>query len=94
MTSNNQELFLQYNRRKADFLDSLQPCDFRNAASFNQAHIIIDELKKASDKVAADGGDLQEFILKAAQRLFREDSLAIEKLIAVVLGDNNFIKKC
>ena len=35
-----------YQKQKMEFLDSLQPDDFRNGGSFNQAEIIIDDLNK------------------------------------------------
>lgn len=40
------ELEKNYTRAKADFLDALQPDDFRNGSSFNQAEEIIDNLNK------------------------------------------------
>jgi len=72
-----------YQLQKSDFLDNLQPDDFRNGTSFNQAHIIISELQNAVDAVLTKGGDSREFILKASLRLFREDSKAVSELVAL-----------
>lgn len=75
------ELSKNYKQQKMDFLDSLQPDDFRNAASFNQADIIIDEINKALCLAVAKKEDPLEFITKAAKTLFRENSPAIVQLI-------------
>jgi hypothetical protein len=70
-----------YKRQKMDFLDSLQPNDFRNGGSFNQAEIIIDKLNEGLYKAVINKKDGDEFINKAAENLFRNDSPAIEKAI-------------
>ena len=67
----------KYQKQKMEFLDSLQPDDFRNGGSFNQAELIIDELCEA----ASHKENPQEFIEKAATHLFRENSSAVAKLI-------------
>ena len=70
-----------YQQQKTDFLDNLQPDDFRNGGSFNQAEAIIDQLNEAAHKALQNGENSEEFIRKAASHLFREDSAAIEKII-------------
>ena len=71
----------KYERQKADFLDNLQPDDFRNGGSFNQAEIIIDQLNKSLHQAVQRNEDPEEFIRKAVTHLFRENSPAIEKAI-------------
>ncbi len=78
---NSQELVAKYRQEKTDFLDSLQPDDFRNGSSFNQVETIIDELNEGAYHAALDKKDPQEFIKKAATHLFREDSPMAEKLL-------------
>lgn len=68
-----------YEEQKANFLDSLQPDDFRNAGSFNQAEDIIEQLNKALHRAALNKEDSEEFIKKAVKNLFRENSPAVEK---------------
>lgn len=81
-TQNNQhKLFENYKRQKMDFLDSLQPDDFRNGGSFNQAEIIFEQLNKSAYQAFLNQEDSEEFIKKAAIHLFREGSLAVEKLL-------------
>ncbi len=76
------ELIKIYEKQKNNFLDSLQPDDFRNGGSFNQAEIIIDELNKAFYRASIDKKeDAQNFIRKALSHLFRDNSAAIEKAI-------------
>jgi|LauGreStaDraftv2_3_1035109.scaffolds.fasta_scaffold454784_2 hypothetical protein len=75
------KLALQYNQQKIDFLDSLQPDDFRNGGSFNQAEIIIDQLNSALYKAAISNVNKDEFITKAVTHLFRENSAAVKKAI-------------
>ncbi len=72
---------INYEKQKADFLDSLQPDDFRNAGSFNQAEDIIEQLNKALHRAVLNKEDSEEFIKKAAKNLFRENSFAVEKVI-------------
>ena len=72
---------MNYQKQKAEFLDFLQPDDFRNPGSFNQVEEIIDELRKA----AIQKQDRREFIFKAASHLFRENSAAVTKLIDLIL---------
>lgn len=64
-----------------DFLDSLQPDDFRNGGTFNQSEKIIDELNEAFYNAALNKKNPTDFIKKAAHNLFRENSTAAEKLI-------------
>ncbi len=71
----------RYERQKADFLDNLQPDDFRNGGSFNQAEIIVDQLNKSLHQAVQRNEDPEEFIRKAVTHLFRENSPAIEKAI-------------
>lgn len=70
-----------YQQQKEGFLDNLQPDDFRNAASFNQIGDIIEQLNKALYQATIKKENSEDFIKKAATHLFREDSLAIAKLI-------------
>lgn len=76
-----EKLKADYAQKKADFLDELQPDDFRNGASFNQAEQILDQLNRALLVHAKKNEDTQEFIKKAVEHLFREGSLAAEKAI-------------
>ncbi len=79
---NNKNLLDEYQKQKNYFLDNLQPNDFRNGASFNQAETIIDELYKAMHAhITKKNEDPEEFILKAAKHLFRDNSLAVEKMV-------------
>ena len=78
-----ENLLANYARQKADFLDNLQPDDFRNGGSFNQAEFIIDELHKALHKAVINHENADEFIKKAAQHLFREGSPAVNQAIAL-----------
>jgi hypothetical protein len=71
-----QKLVENYAQQKANFLDNLQPDDFRNGGSFNQAEFIIDELNKALRKAVVKGENADEFIKKAVGHLFREGSAA------------------
>ncbi len=70
-----------YTKQKIEFLDSLQPDDFRNGGSFNQAEIIIDELNEALYRAVLNKKNPEEFITKAVTHLFRENSSAVEKAI-------------
>jgi len=70
-----------YHQEKTNFLDSLQPDDFRNGGSFNQAEIIIDELNKALYRAVLNKENAEEFITKAVTHLFREGSPAVAKAI-------------
>ncbi len=88
MTKNNQhknaqELVANYQQQKTDFLDNLQPDDFRNGGSFNQAETIIDELNKALHRAALNQENPEEFIKKAVTHLFRENSPAVAKAISL-----------
>lgn len=71
-----------YQKQKMEFLDSLQPDDFRNGGSFNQAELIIDELCKA----ASHKENPQEFIEKAAMHLFRENSSVVVKIVSLAMN--------
>lgn len=71
-----------YQKQKMEFLDSLQPDDFRNGGSFNQAELIIDELCKA----ASHKENPQEFIEKAAIHLFRENSSVVVKIVSLAMN--------
>ncbi len=80
-----------YEEQKANFLDSLQPDDFRNAGSFNQAEDIIDQINKALHLATLNKEDSEEFIKKAVKNLFRENSPAMEKAINIFkLGQSVF----
>ncbi len=70
-----------YKRQKIDFLDSLQPDDFRNGESFNQAEFIIDKINENAFRTALNKKDPQEFVLKALTHLFREDSEVVKKAV-------------
>ncbi len=72
-----------YKQQKTEFLDSLQPDDFRNGGSFNQAEQVIDQLYKALLKHAKNQDDTEEFITKAVTHLFREGSPAVAKAISL-----------
>lgn len=78
----------KYRQQKMAFLDSLQPDDFRNGGSFNQAEIIIDELNKALRRAVISQENSQDFIAKAVKNLFREKSPAAERLIELL---NNYL---
>ncbi len=81
MIQNAEELVAKYQRQKTDFLDSLQPDDFRNPTSFNQVEIIIDQLNNSLYRAVMNKENAAEFITKAVSHLFRVDSLAVEKSI-------------
>lgn len=83
MKPENEKLIQIYKNQKADFLDNLQPNDFRNGGSFNQAEIIIDELNKALHKAVLKEENAEEFITKALAHLFRTNSPAIPKAISL-----------
>ena len=70
-----------YHQEKKRFLDGLQPDDFRNPASFNQAGIIIDHLNKSLHRAFLNQENPEEFIRKAVMHLFRTNSVAVEKAI-------------
>lgn len=72
---------MNYKQQKADFLDSLQPDDFRNGGSFNQLEMIFDELNEAFLQATINKKNPEEFIAKALRHLFRENSSAIAKAI-------------
>ena len=74
---------INYKQQKADFLDGLQPDDLRNGGSFNQAEIIFDELNHAFLQATINQKNPQEFIAKALNHLFRENSPAIAKAISL-----------
>ena len=67
----------KYEQQKRDFLDSLQPDDFRNAASFNQVDFILEEISKS----AINKENPLDFFEKAASHLFREGSPVVAKAI-------------
>lgn len=69
----------KYEQQKRDFLDSLQPDDFRNAASFNQVDFILEEISKS----AINKENPLEFFEKAASHLFREGSPAVVKAVDI-----------
>ncbi len=72
---------MNYEKQKADFLDSLQPDDFRNGDSFNQLEMIFDQLNAAFLQATIDKKNPQEFISKALKHLFRENSSAVAKAL-------------
>ena len=74
-----------YQQQKMNFLDNLQPDDFRNGESFNQAEVIIDNINEALRQAIINKKNSGDFITKSLARLFREDSLAIEK--AMILSE-------
>lgn len=77
---------LNYQQQKIKFLDNLQPDDFRNGGSFNQAEIIIDKLNNALYRAVIDKKeDPEKFIRKAVTHLFRDNSLVIEKAINLAM---------
>jgi hypothetical protein len=83
----------KYSKEKNDFLDSLQPDDFRNGGSFNQAEQIIDQLNQAlysanknSNAENFDRKKAEEYINKAASHLFREGSPAVKKTVDLALS--------
>lgn len=81
MQSKDQELAAKYRQQKMAFLDSLQPNDFRNGGSFNQAEIIIDQLNQSLYRALLNQEDPTDFIKKAVSHLFRQDSPAVEQAI-------------
>jgi len=76
-----EELADKYKEQKIDFLDELQPDDFRNGGSFNQAEIILEQLNKGAYRAVLAKEDPQEFVAKAVTHLFRENSHAVKKAI-------------
>ncbi len=78
-----EKLQQKYQQAKADFLDSLQPDDFRNGASFNSAEEIIDQLFQALLQHAKNLDNHEEFITKALSHLFRENSQAKVKALTL-----------
>lgn len=70
-----------YKCQKINFLDSLQPDNFRNGESFNQAEFIIDKINENAFRAVLNKKDPQEFLLKAFTHLFREDSEAVKKAV-------------
>lgn len=80
------ELSTNYQKQKMDFLDSLQPDDFRKGASFNQSEIIIDQLNKAIQRMVSNKENPEIFIKKAVANLFREDSSVAKKAIDFLEG--------
>lgn len=76
-----EKLKADYAQKKADFLDELQPDDFRNGGSFNQAEQILDQLNQALLSHAIKNENPEEFIKKAVSHLFREGSPMVEKAI-------------
>lgn len=83
MNKNQNNITPNYEQQKADFLDSLQPDDFRNGGSFNQAEIIFDELNHAFFQAIINQKNPEEFIAKALRHLFRENSPVIAKAISL-----------
>ncbi len=75
------QLSEKFRQAKSEFLDSLQPDDFRNGASFNQAEQIVDQLHKALLQHAKNHDNHEEFITKALANLFRENSAAKTKAL-------------
>lgn len=65
---------MTYNNRKENFLDSLQPDDFRNGESFNKTEIIIDKINEAFHQNTINGKAAEELLDKALSNLFREGS--------------------
>lgn len=85
----NKELLQNYQRQKNEFLDNLQPDDFRNGGSFNQAGSIIEQLHKSLHQAIKNNEDTSNFMQKAAENLFRTESPAVEKLIKL---SNSYLK--
>ncbi len=83
------ELEKNYKQQKMDFLDSLEPDDFRNGENFNLAEKIINQINEAYYKKSLNGEDALEFINKAFLNLFRENSKAIIRAIEV---SNYYVK--
>jgi hypothetical protein len=80
-----------YHKQKMDFLDNLQPDDFRNPSNFNQAETIIDNINKAYYKSIINKSNAQDFIEKAVNNLFRENSAIAKKAIKLsTLIDRDF----
>ncbi len=69
----------KFHEERSAFLDSLQPDDFRNGASFNSSAEIIDQLNNAFLQRAKNCQDQDEFMQKALDHLFRDNSSAKEK---------------
>lgn len=67
----------KYKEEKSQILDSLQPDDFRNPASFNQVEEIIDQLVESAKKSL----DPTQFIKKAVDGLLRENAPAKQSLV-------------
>lgn len=70
-----------YHQQKIDFLDTLQPDDLRNGESFNQAENIIDNINEALYRAVLKGENAEQFITKATENFFRENSQAQKKSI-------------
>lgn len=70
-----------YQKQKTDFLDSLQPDDFRNAASFNFTEVVIDQLLRNAISCKEDR---EEFIKKSVNHIFRENSQVADKITNLV----------
>ena len=75
------DLVVEYRRQKMEFLDQLQPDDFRNGESFNQAGDIIDQINQSLYSKMTSGVDIEEFIHKAMNGLLRQKSQALPKAI-------------
>ena len=75
------DLAQKYQQKKSEFLDNLQPDDFRNGSSFNQAEIIIDQLNSALYNATLQQKNSTDFITKAVTHLFRQNSEAVPKAI-------------
>ena len=73
----------QYQKIKAQFLDQLQPDDFRNPSSFNVAEKIIDQLNKSCFEKSLSNKAIDEFVSKAVFHLFRKDSQAAARAIEI-----------
>lgn len=78
-----------YTKQKMAFLDNLQPDDFRNGGSFNDASGIIEQINKAYYKSFINDEGFEEFLKKALGNLFRENSDAINKAINLA---NSYLK--
>ena len=65
---------MTYQKRKADFLDFLQPHEFRNGESFNQLGTIIDKINEAFYQNTLNGKNAEELLNKSISSLFRENS--------------------
>ncbi len=85
MKKTQEELRKIYQQQKTNFLDSLQPDDFRNASSFNHSEIVVEKMNEALHRAVIKNENTEDFITKAASNIFRENSSAIAGLISLSL---------